>query len=337
MSDLYTSIIFSTEMSDENSWGTRDVAAIRIKFPSVNTSTNYTAEMLGVAVAASLPLTHSDIYTDAKGIVTSMSKTLQQQFTSTSLISPHLPRNYTETGLLYKHIILNQSKITLHHIKAHQEDSSSAKRTEHGTGNRIADLVAQGDIQVAQSLCNTLHISTCDVNTFITPPTTPPLITIGTTPSQHDFYMHHPNTTAKAFHTACINDWLTQTRPKTTAHSPLPWSDLTWNLAGSIITKYSKTPSSKLFLLKVLYDALPNGYTKHKYATKPRHTIQSPFTNDDMPVCALCSTSAADSLSHLLCNCPHPQLHSMRQQLTHTLTNITTLLLDPISHLFHSF
>ena len=136
--------------------------------------------------------------------------------------------------------------------------------------------------------------------------------------------MHHPNTTAKAFHTACTNDWLVQIRPKTTTLSPLPWTDLTWNLAGSIITKYSKTSSCKLFLLKVLYDALPNSYTKHKYTTKPRSSNQSPSPNDDIPTCTLCNTSAADSLSHLLCNCPHPQLHSIRQQLTHTLNNITT-------------
>ena len=298
-SDLYTSIIFSTETSDDNPWEARDVVALRIKFPSVNTATNYTAEMLGVAVATSQPLTRTHIYTDAKGIVTSMSKTLNQRFAPTPLITPHLPRNYTETGLLYKHIILHHNKIILHHVKAHQEDSPSATRTEHGTGNRIADLVAQGDIQVAQTLCNTLHLSTCDINPFITPPTTPPLITIGITPSQHDFYMHHPNTTAKAFHTACANDWLLQIRPKTTTLSPLPWIDLTWNLAGSIITKYSKTSSCKLFLLKVLYDALPNSYTKHKYTTKPRSTNQSLSPTDDMPTCTLCNTSAADSLSHL--------------------------------------
>ena len=266
-----------------------------------------------------MPLTQTDIYTDAKGIVTSTAKTLHQQFAPNSLITPHLPRNYTETGLLYKHIILNHSKITLHHVRAHQEDSPSAKRTEHGTGNRIADLVAQGDIHVAQTLCNTLHLSTCDVNAFISPPPTPPLITIGTTPSQHDFYMHHPNSTARAFHTACINDWLVQTRPKTTSLSPLPWTDLTWNLAGSIITKYSKTSACKLFLLKVL-----NSYTKHIYTTKPRSTTQSLSPNEEIPACALCRTSTADSLSHLLCSCPHPDLQSIRQQLIHTLNNITT-------------
>ena len=120
-------------------------------------------------------------------------------------------------------------------------------------------------------------LQACQKHSTNDSPTTPPLITRGTTPSQHDFYMHHPNTTAKAFHTARTNDWLVQIRPKTTTLSPLPWTDLTWNLAGSIITKYSKTSSCKLFLLKVLYDALPN------IATLNTNTPQNPAPQTNPP------------------------------------------------------
>ena len=166
--DIYTSIIIPSSSSSLIPWQHRDVTAIRIRFPLNTTANNYTAEILGVATAASLPLPLTHIYTDAKGIVTSVTKSLQQPFNST-FTKPQLPRNYMETGLLYKHIILNSHKFELHHIKAHQEDTTHAATTEHGTGNRIADLIAQGNISTAASLCNTLKLHTCEFNDNPTP------------------------------------------------------------------------------------------------------------------------------------------------------------------------
>ena len=303
-----TSVIFSTTPSTNLPWAQRDVTAIRITFPTNTTADNYTAEMLGVATATSLPFNHAAIYTDAKGIVTSISKTLQHSLSQSAHLSPHLSRNYTETGLLYKHIILNNDKITLHHIKAHQEDSPSATSTEHGTGNRIADLIAQGDSPIAQTLCRSLTISNYELNSFIQPSLTPPIISIGKTPSPHDFSFHHPNVTAKHFHLNNINQWLNHVRPHRPSHSHLQWENLTWFPACTAINKHSQHPSTRIFLFKTLYNALPNAYTKHKYSTNSsRNTTSQPSTPNDLPLCPLCSTDY-DSLSHLLCACTHNEI-----------------------------
>ena len=321
-SEVYASVIFSTSPTTSNSWSQRDVIALRIRFPPTTTANNYTAEILGVATATSLPIPKTNIYTDAKGIVTSVIKTLNQHFTSTAYTTPHLPRNYTETGLLYKHIILSQSKTTLHHIKAHQEDSYNAQTTEHGTGNRIADLVAQGDIDIALSLCNSLHVYSHNVDEFIQSPPSSPLISIGQTPSTHDFSFHHPNVTSKAFHVNAINHWLTHVRPHSPTLSTLKWEGLTWNLAGAVITKYSTNHITKLFLFKALYNALPNEYTKYKYATRTQRDLQSPpITPLDLPLCPLCSNEL-DSLSHVLCTCTHPTIIELRKKVTHHLHKI---------------
>ena len=319
-SDLYTSIIIPHTPPSLSPWQSREVTALRIRFPPTSTATNYTAEILGVAVATALPLNSTTIYTDAKGIVTSTTKTIQHHLTTHPFSTPHLPRNYTDTGLLYKHIILNHNKIELHHIKAHQEDSSKALSTEHGTGNRIADLVAQGDIDIAQSLCRSLHVIHCDLPQLIQPQVHPPLISIGDSASQHDYYLHHPNSTASAYHTSRLNDWLQHTRPITTSRSSLQWEDLTWNLAGSCITKISTNPSTKIFLLKVLYDALPNAYTKHKYSLSRTTSSTQPSPILD-PLCPLCCVEN-DSLSHLLCSCTHTPLAPFRRQLTRSLLHL---------------
>ena len=321
---ISTSVIFSSTPSTTVPWAQRDVTALRITFPTNTTADNYTAEMLGVATATSLPLNNTAIHTDAKGIVTSVSKTLQQSYTQSTPLSPHLPRNYTETGLLYKHIIRNTTNTTLHHIKAHQEDSLPAITTEHGTGNRIADLIAQGDFHIAQTLCKSLTLYTHEINSFIQPPLPPPLISIGETPSPHDFSFHHPNVTSKHYHLHCLNQWLTNVRSQRHSLSHLQWNDLTWFLAGSAINKHSKNPNHRIFLFKTLYNALPNAYTKHKYTNNPSHNIHSqPLTPVDLPLCPLC-TSATDSLSHLFCSCPHTDITSLRSTALHRLRTLAS-------------
>ena len=321
---VHTSLIFSSTPSTTVPWSQRNVTAIRLRFPTNTTANNYTAEILGVATAASLPLYNMNIYTDAKGIVTSINKTLNQYFTNNKHTDPQLPRNYTETGLLYKHIVHTHHNFTLHHIKAHQEDSHLSVATEHGTGNRIADLVAQGDIHIASTLCQSLQVHNYTLDEIIQSPPLQPLISIGSTSSSHDFSFHHPNVTAKAFHINCINHWLTHVRPRHTSHSNLQWEDLTWNLAGNAITKHSKTPQTKLFLFKTLYNALPNAYTKYKYTNNTQNKSLSPSsTSNDLPLCPLCS-SAADSLSHLICSCPHPNLTRPRNDAIHQLRKLTT-------------
>ena len=149
--------------------------------------------MLGVAIAASLPSTAVHIYTDAKGIVTSYYRTINQSYIHPS--SLQLPRNFTETGLLFNHVIKNHNNLTLSHVKAHQEDSSSATKTEHGTGNRIADLIAQGKIPDASSLIGSLTLHETDIASLLTTSSIPPLLTIGPTPDSGTTYLRHPNHT----------------------------------------------------------------------------------------------------------------------------------------------
>ena len=71
--------------------------------------------------------------------------------------------------------------------------------------------------------------------------------------------------------------------------------------------------------MKVLYDALPNEYTKFKYSHKTTSTDATSLS--DLPACPLCST-ATDSLSHLFCNCRHHDILPLRQQLTHQISQI---------------
>ncbi len=77
----------------------------------------------------------------------------------------------------------------------------------------------------------------------------------------------------------------------------------------------------KTFLMKVLYDALQNDYTKYKYAIKP--SLDNPITplDPNLPPCPLCATSN-DSLSHLLCSCTHPIILTYRTQLIHRLNKL---------------
>ena len=77
----------------------------------------------------------------------------------------------------------------------------------------------------------------------------------------------------------------------------------------------------KTFLLKFLYNALPNLYTKHKYSNNHQSTESQ---HDDLPPCPLCNQQA-DSLSHLYCHCTHQEI---QQQRTILLTNIKKTILN---------
>ena len=183
-------------------------------------------------------------------------------------------------------------------------------------------LSLKNSFEEATLLCPNLQIYEYNLNDIILPPPTPALIRIGKHPTHHEYYLHHLNTTVKAFLTKRINDWILHTRPSTSQLSSLSWSDLTWTVAGSTINKYSKnSPSMKTFLMKVLYDALPNDYTKYKYAIKTSlDNLPTPI-DPNLPPCPLCATSN-DSLSHLLCNCTHPTILTYRTQLIHQLNKL---------------
>ena len=104
--------------------------------------------------------------------------------------------------------------------------------------------------------------------------------------------------------------------------SSLEWSSLTWNLAGTVIASSRQNPYQKPFLFKVLYDALPNEFTKYKYALKIPPDYD-PNNDPHLPACPLCS-SCVDSLSHLFCNCPDPSVSSLRSKLISDLHSLTT-------------
>ena len=162
-----TSAFIFTPSSLTSPWSARSTYGIQVTFPNDTTSNNYTAEMLAIALACSMPGSlNTTIQTDAKGIVTSFHKTVHDTL-STPTLYPHLPRNYTETGILFQQIINNHHRISLKHIKAHQEDLFNSPKTEHGTGNRIADLVAQNKLSDARNLVRDLTIHTIPISEVI--------------------------------------------------------------------------------------------------------------------------------------------------------------------------
>ena len=306
VTQIHSAIVFYNKQTAHLPWPQRRVLGIRIKFPISTSSSNYTAEILGASIASALPgkiTTH--IYTDALGLVNSFYKTLTNNQNTVSILNPNLKRDYTDTGILYNHLINHSSRLTLTHVKAHQEDSPHATQTEHGTGNRLADLVAQGKNALAQQLCPNLQIFTYSLQDIIKQPPTPQIVFIGQNPNQTSFSIDHPSNTFQRYHAALLNEWLENTRPTSSLLSHLKRYDLTWNLAGILISKYTNTNTSlKIFLFKVLYDSLPNKYNQHKYS-------QSKSTRSQQPLCPLCHQSN-DSLSHTLCQCTHPILQSLR-------------------------
>ena len=241
-------------------WHLRTAIGIRIRFPITTSSSNYTAEILGASIASALPgKTNTHIFTDALGLVNSFYKTLTSNQNTVSILNPHLKRDFTDTGILYNQLIHNSPRLTITHVKAHQEDNPQAIKTEHGTGNRLADLVAQGKTELAYQLCPQLQIFTYALQDIIKPPNTPQIVFIGHNPIQASFSIDHPSNTFQRYHTAVLNEWLDNTRPASSLTSHLQWYDLTWNLAGIIISKYTNTNTTlKTFLFKVLYDSLPN-------------------------------------------------------------------------------
>ena len=313
ITQIHSAIVFYNKQTEHLPWSQRTTIGIRIKFPITTSSSNYTAEVLGASIAAALPgKTNTHIYTDALGLVNSFYKTLTNNLNTVSVLNPHLKRDYTDTGILYNHLISNSSRLTLTHVKAHQEDHVHATKTEHGTGNRLADLVAQGKTEMAHQLCPNLKIFTYTLQDIIKPPNTPPIVFIGQNPTQPSFSIDHPSNTFQRYHTTILNEWLETTRPTSSLLSHLQWYDLTWNLAGLLISKHVTTNTTlKTFLFKVLYDTLPNKYTQHKYC-------RSPTTLSQRPLCPLCHQTN-DSLSHTLCQCTHPRLQSLRMK---TLTRL---------------
>ena len=102
----------------------------------------------------------------------------------------------------------------------------------------------------------------------------------------------------------------------------LEWSSLKWNLAGTVISTSHKSPYNKIFLFKVLYDALPNEITKYKYSFKVPPDYD-PNNDPNLPTCPLRSTYT-DSLSHLFCNCSDPSIFSLRSKLISDLHALPT-------------
>ena len=319
VTQIHSAIVFYNKQTAHLPWPQRCAIGIRIKFPISTSSSNYTAEVLGASIASALPGNiNTHIYTDALGLVNSFYKTLANNQTTVSILIPHLKRDYTDTGILYDHLINHSHRLTLTHVKAHQEDSPQATKTEHGTGNRLADLVAQGKNSLAQQLCPNLKIFTYSLHDIIKQPPTPQLVFIGQNPNQTSFSIDHPSNTFQRYHTALLNEWLDTTRPTSSLLSHLQWHDLTWNLAGTLISKYTNTNTSlKTFLFKVLYDSLPNKYNQHKYSHSKSITSQR-------PLCPLCLQSN-DSLSHTLCQCTHPLLQSLRTKTIDKLHRIPNL------------
>ena len=197
------------------------------------------------------------IYTDALGLISSLTKTTKLNTLSPLHSPPLLHRDYTDTGILYKHLIQHYHHTTYTHVKAHQEDHASALPTEHGTGNKLADLIAQNKLSDAKLIAPNIKIFTYTLEELFTNTNIAPIIHMGNSPLTPTFYIHHPKITEQRFHTLSLNSWLTNVLPSNSLSS-LQWTDISWNLAGTLISKATANkPHLKTFLLKFLYNAPP--------------------------------------------------------------------------------
>ena len=183
-------------------------------------------------------------------------------------------------------------------------------------------LDCQNKLSDARNLVGDLTIHTIPISEVILKLAQPSILTISHNDTPYPLSTHHPNTTLRHYLTRRLNHWLDNVRPRTSRMSSLDWSSLTWNLAGTTISASRKSPYHKTFLFKVLYDALPNEFTKYKYSMKlpPDYDPQS---DPDLPACPLCHT-CADSLSHLFCNCPDPTISTVRSKLISDLHSLPT-------------
>ena len=319
-----SAVVFFEKTHNKTKWHERNVISIQIIFPKSTHSTNYTAEVLVAAVASALPgekQTH--IYTDALGLITSLSKSNKFHDINNSITTSLLHRDYTDTGLLYKHLVQHYHHCTYSHVKAHQEGQKNTTPTEHGTGNKLADLIAQNRISEAREIAPNLQVFSYTIEDLFNATNSTSIIKVGDSPHTPTFYNHHPKITSQRFHTIALNNWLTSIRPST-SHSELQWNHLTWNLAGTLINKATNNcPHLKIFLLKFLYNALPNAYTKHKYSTLSSSLSSTESSQrDDLPMCPLCNEQP-DSLSHLYCKCRNPDIVNMRNTLITNIQKIT--------------
>ena len=105
-----------------------------------------------------------------------------------------------------------------------------------------------------------------------------PIIQLGDSPATPTFYIHHPKITEQRFHTLSLNSWLNNVLPNNSLSS-LQWTNISWNLAGTLISKATTNKTQlKTFLLKFLYNALPNMYNKIK------HSFYTTFTPTDTQI-----------------------------------------------------
>ena len=71
-----SAVVFYEKITHPTPWQNRKVVAIQLRLPPNTNSTNYTAEVLAATIATALPGTkETHIYTDALGLISSLTKT----------------------------------------------------------------------------------------------------------------------------------------------------------------------------------------------------------------------------------------------------------------------
>ena len=156
-----SAVVFYEKTTHPTPWQNRNVVAIQLRLPPNTNSTNYTAEVLAATIATALPGSkETHIYTDALGLISSLTKTTKLNTLSPLHSPPLLHRDYTDTGILYKHLVQHYPHTTYTHVKAHQEDHENTIPTEHGTGNKLADLIAQNKLSEAKLIAPNIKIFT---------------------------------------------------------------------------------------------------------------------------------------------------------------------------------
>ena len=109
-----SAVVFYEKTNHPTQWHNRKVIALQIRLPTNTNSTNYTAEVLAATVATALPgQRETHIYTDALGLISSLAKTTKLNTLSTLHSPPLIHRDYTDTGILYKHLVQHYPHTTL--------------------------------------------------------------------------------------------------------------------------------------------------------------------------------------------------------------------------------
>jgi hypothetical protein len=302
---------------NDNTWPNTRVATLRVTGESF-LSNSYQAELLAATIAATLPTnaTTTTIVTDCQSIV---QQTLAIRDTDDLT---KINRNDQSPYLT----ALTSSTAHLQWVKAHT-DTIRAQATHDQLGNQIADAVAR-DIDLPHTPCE-IHQYTMPLTNIWSPHKPCTLLT------HESAQLVLPSNKAIQKHICAqrLNTYLKNRHQASS--SQRNWENLSWNSTGYAFRSILKTmpPSLQLdrhqaqrYFFMIIYDKFRNEAYKHRNA----NTQLNPEEAHDTPACPLCNMED-DSMSHLLCQCSHEHIRTLRQECLSAIVAAATREATPFS------